>query len=169
MLVALGLSVILLAAVYGAINLTYQLTTAGREQMEQAQLVRALFQQIDADVRSVVFQLQEQVVSESDEKAAEEDEEEITEETMTTDEAYTNASSGVYGDSQNLVLHVSRPSRESVSVSSETEEETLGRSDLAAVSYFLAVRGAGGLPGVVAQMAEQGSLLNAPRRGTVTG
>ncbi|MGD9857248.1 MAG: prepilin-type N-terminal cleavage/methylation domain-containing protein [Planctomycetaceae bacterium] len=169
-LVALGLSVVLMAAVYGAINLSFQLSTAGREKMEQAQLVRAIFQQFDADVRSVVFALQESIASDTEGAAAEEDaqaEEEV--ETMTTDEAFANASSGVYGDAQTLVVHVSRPSRNAPAVSPPAAVESAGRSDLAAVSYFLAVRGASGLPGTVADMAYQGTLLNAPRRGTVTG
>ncbi|MBX3438967.1 MAG: hypothetical protein KF861_15860 [Planctomycetaceae bacterium] len=168
MLVALGLSVVLMAAVYGAINLSFRLTTAGQEQMEEAQLVRAIFQQIDADVRSAVFALQSKVADDSGE-AAKEDDPSAEVETMTTDEAFASASSGVYGDAQSLVVHVSRPPRSVIVASPTAAAESSGRSDLAAVSYFLAVRGAAGLPGVVADMAYQGTLLNAPRRGTVSG
>lgn len=169
-LVALGLSVILLWAVYGAIGLSLQLSTAGREKMEQAQLVRAIFQQFDADVRSVVFALQQPAESDTGGEAAEEDAEDESEvPTMTTDEAFANASSGVYGDAQSLVVHVSRPPRSAIRTSPDAAAQASGRSDLAAVSYFLAIRGAGGLPGIVADMAYQGTLLNAPRRGTVSG
>jgi hypothetical protein len=175
------LSVILLAAVYGAINLTYRLSTAGREQMEQAQLVRALFQQMEADIRSVVFRVQEEVASESGEAAAEDEgtegeeaeieegEEEVVIEETTTEDALTNGSEGVFGDAQAFVLHISRPSRASGVTAIDANAQQLGGSDLAAVNYFLAVRGASGLPGTVAQMAYEGSLLNAPRIGTVSG
>ncbi len=162
-LVALGLTVVLLAAVYASINISYQLSTAGREQMEQAQLVRALFQTIESDIRSVVFVVQEDV-TQTDEAAAEEDVEVVVE-SLSTDDAFTNGSSGVFGDSQSLVLHISRPTR----VVGQSVDSLTSRSDLAAVNYFLAVRGNSGLAGQVAQAAYEGSLLNAPRAGTVTG
>ena len=131
--------------------------------MEQAQLVRALFDRIESDIRSVVWVTQENVAD--SEQAAADEEAEIIVESLSTDDAFTNASSGVYGDSQTLVLHISRPSR----VVGQSLEQLTSRSDLAAVNYFLAVRGSTGLSGLVAQAAHQGSLLEAPRMGTVTG
>ncbi|MCA9024401.1 MAG: prepilin-type N-terminal cleavage/methylation domain-containing protein [Planctomycetaceae bacterium] len=162
-LVALALTVVLLSAVYASINVSYQLSTAGREQMEQAQLVRALFRTIESDIRSVVFVIQEDA-TQTDEAAAEEDVEVVIEK-ASPDEAFANESSGVFGDSQSLVLHISRPSR----IVGQTTDSPTSHSDLAAVNYFLAVRGASGLAGQVAQAAYDGSLLDAPRAGTVTG
>ncbi|MEZ6146774.1 MAG: hypothetical protein R3B91_15425 [Planctomycetaceae bacterium] len=61
----------------------------------------------------------------------------------------------MFGDSQSLVLHISRPSR----IAAQTNESPTSRSDLAAVNYFLAVRGDTGLAGQVAQAAYNGALL----------
>lgn len=162
-LIALGLTVVLLTAVYASINVSYQLSTSGREQMEQAQLVRALFQTIESDIRSVVYVVQENV-TQTDEAAADEDVE-IEVESLSTEEALVNSSNGVFGDSQSLVLHISRPTR----VVGQSIDALTSRSDMASVNYFLAVRGGSGLAGQVAQAAFDGSLLDTPRAGTVTG
>ncbi len=53
-LLALGLSVVLLVALNSALELYRKFTTAGRADIEQAQLVRALMQKISADIRCVV-------------------------------------------------------------------------------------------------------------------
>lgn len=52
---ALGLTVVLMAAIYGALNLYWRFSSAGREQMERAQLARTLLAKIAADIRSVVY------------------------------------------------------------------------------------------------------------------
>ena len=75
-----------------------------------------------------------------------------TDEIQSADDAFTGGSSGIFGDTKNLVLHISRPSRALVYASSAEEEaEAAGRSDLASVSYFMADANAGGLAGSVAQ------------------
>jgi type II secretory pathway pseudopilin PulG len=167
--IALSLSIILITAVYGAIRLHYRVSQSGRDQMERAQLGRAILQQIEADVRSIVWQVQEPPQSSQDDEstsAVEDDsfssgsssvdtsttEMDDMQEMASADEAFTSGSSGLFGDSQNLVLHISRPSRDLVYASSlDGESDAFSRSDLASVSYFLADSNAGGLSAVVAQ------------------
>ena len=152
--VALSLSVMLLAAVYGAIRLQYRLTEAGRDQMLQAQLSRAILQQIEADVRSIVWRIQEAPEESSESESGEPTEmDDDLIEITSTDDAFATGSSGVFGDSQNLVLHISRPPRALVAATSETDAaEASGKSDQASVSYFLADPSSGGLAGQVASM-----------------
>lgn len=69
---------------------------------------------------------------------------------------------GLTGDSQTMVLHISRPSRDldyagSGSMSSIADR----RSDLQSVSYFLAARGSGALASKVAELATPS--LDAPK------
>src|SRR5687767_7731294 len=63
-LVALGLTLLLVSAVYMALDLHYQMSTAGRGAATKAQLERAILQRMEADLRSVVFQLPEAATAE---------------------------------------------------------------------------------------------------------
>jgi len=54
-LVALGLTLMLLSAIYSALNIHLKYSTAGQEEMERLQLVRALFERMERDVRSVIY------------------------------------------------------------------------------------------------------------------
>jgi prepilin-type N-terminal cleavage/methylation domain-containing protein len=58
-LIALGLSVVLIAGVYGAIDLFYQYQVAGRGQIAGAQIMRALARRIDQDLGSIVMHVAE--------------------------------------------------------------------------------------------------------------
>ena len=55
-LIALALSVLLLAAVFGAIDLSWKYLTAGQAEGERTQLTRALHNEFELQLRSVVFQ-----------------------------------------------------------------------------------------------------------------
>lgn len=167
--IALSLSLLLLTAVYGAIRLQYRLTNSGREQMERAQLSRAILRQIENDIRSVVWQLQEPAQSSEDEEStsAVDDAAAMADSSTgstsepvvieSTDDAFTSGSSGIFGDSQNLVLHISRPSRSLVYGVSPGDDTVTDRSDLASVSYFIADGSAGGLSAAVASQHGGGS------------
>jgi len=54
-LVALALSVILLGAIYAALDLFWRYSTTGQEEIERAQLARAILRTIEMDLRSVVY------------------------------------------------------------------------------------------------------------------
>ena len=170
-IISLALTLLLLSAVYGAIQLQYRVSTAGREEMLRAQIVRAVLGMIEADVRAVVWQVQELPADESETSTTEEDgtgqavaEGESTDtaaEILSSDDAFSSGSSGIFGDSQNLVLHVSRPSRDLVYARSDDgSTESINRSDLASVSYFLADASSGGLSAAIAQQNESASIID---------
>ena len=54
-MLALALAGILLAGVYAAIDQSWKMTASGREEMERAQLARALIHKIELDIRSITF------------------------------------------------------------------------------------------------------------------
>ncbi|MGE5192523.1 MAG: prepilin-type N-terminal cleavage/methylation domain-containing protein [Deltaproteobacteria bacterium] len=54
-LVALSLSLLLIAAVYSGLNLYWRYSAAGQADVEQSQLARALLRRIELDVRSVMY------------------------------------------------------------------------------------------------------------------
>jgi prepilin-type N-terminal cleavage/methylation domain-containing protein len=175
--IALTLSLLLLAAVYGSIRLQYRVSTAGREQMERAQISRAILRLIESDVRSIVWQVQkppeaagsdESSTSVTDDGSSDEGSADSTSSSepatddstalLSSDDAFVSGSSGIFGDSQSLVLHINRPSRERVySTTFEDEAAAAGRSDLVSVSYFIADGSAGGLSAEVASQAGGGS------------
>lgn len=183
--IALALSLLLLTAVYGALRLQYRISESGREQMERAQLSRAVLRLIESDVRSIVWQVQKPPSSEEDSSssgtgssdtgsstggsgsadtgapsgdATSDSSTEDSTPLLSSDDAFAGSSSGLYGDSQNLVLHISRPARERVYATSiEDENAAAGRSDLVSVSYFIADGSAGGTSAQVASQAGGGS------------
>ncbi|QDT87450.1 prepilin-type N-terminal cleavage/methylation domain-containing protein [Gimesia chilikensis] len=151
-ILAIGLTSLLLAAIYSALDLYWKYTTLGHRQVEQAQIARAVFQKISHDLHCVTYRLETaeeetEGTSSSDSEAEETETVEI--QVTSTDDAYTSGNIGVYGDSQSLVLHTSRPARQPLLLSSNSGATTAPsvRSDLLSVSYFLAVAGAGGLQG----------------------
>ena len=54
-LVALGLSLVLVSAIYSAISLHWRYETAGRERIERAQISLAVLRLMTEDIGSVVF------------------------------------------------------------------------------------------------------------------
>ncbi|QDU05592.1 Pseudopilin GspJ [Gimesia chilikensis] len=151
-ILAIGLTSLLLAAIYAALDLYWKYTTLGHRQVEQAQIARAVFQKISHDLHCVTYRLETaEAETEGTGSADSETEEAETVEIQVTntDDAYTSGNIGVYGDSQSLVLHTSRPARQPLLLSSNSGATTTSsvRSDLLSVSYFLAVAGAGGLQG----------------------
>ena len=164
-LLALGLSVVLLAAVFTALDLYRQFSTAGRLDIERAQLARAILRKMEIDIRSLVYRKPDsdssadQGSTGSDEDDDEDDEDNENEDSITIEvvdpaEAYSKNSTGIYGNLQTLVMHVNDPPRLS-SLSSVAEGSAHGGrlSDLRSVAYFLAVPGAGGLQGLVGELA----------------
>lgn len=146
-ILAMGLTSLLLAAIYSALDLYWKYTTIGQQQVQRAQIARAVFQKITHDLHSVTYQ--QKVAEEEETSSSSEEEEEVVEIQVTNpDDAYTSGNIGVYGDAQSLVLHTSRPARQPMLVS-QTSGSTSSQSDLLSVSYFLAVAGSEGLQGAV--------------------
>ena len=55
MVLALGLSSLLLVALYTALQMHWSSSALGQVEMERSQVARALFRRIETDLRSVVF------------------------------------------------------------------------------------------------------------------
>lgn len=162
-LVALGLTLLLITVVYMALDLHYQVSTAGRGAATKAQLERAILQRFESDLRSVVFQLPEAATPEGE--AAEEDPlgstlsssssssntsaagDSTSSEpfSITIDSSPSSSSSessttgtafigGIIGEADAIMMYVSRPSRDGYAT-----------GDLRSVSYFIADRQGDGL------------------------
>ena len=76
LLIALSLSLLLLAAVYGAIHLYWRLQTVGQAEVELGQLQRAIIRQMELDVGSVIFlepEAEEEVATSEDSMSLDEE------------------------------------------------------------------------------------------------
>lgn len=184
LLIALALSLLLLAAVYGAIHLYWRLQTVGQAEVELGQLQRSIIRQMELDVGSVIFFEPE---AEEDEATSEDSlslEAESTEDSGSSSDssggtetasgsddtgvaevdaaaAYVSTSMGIVGDSQTLVLHISRPTRD-LSYAALSSIESVGSrvSDARSVTYFLAAPGGTGLAGSVQPAADFDAVNN---------
>lgn len=103
-LLSLGLTVVLMLAVYTVFDLYQQVTVAGRADVERAQIVRAIVRKMELDLRSCVFQ----PPGEEESEAALE--EVVTDEISTADVLASNVS-GIVGDATSIVISTSRPLR----------------------------------------------------------
>lgn len=172
LLIALSLMVMLLGAVGAALTIYMQTGSMGRERTERSQIVRALYLQLYDDIRSTAFPRDP---SQTDEDNAElsaaeaaEFEELMAQATLETteptdpDDAVTGAKIGLFGDSQRLTLHISRPRRPTLAApvsdafndgTSSTIDffnETPIAGELRSISWFLAGPNSPGLAGVAA-------------------
>ena len=134
-LLATGLSLVLMVAVYAALELYYRYSRVGQEEMERCQIARAVLNRMATDVRSVVYRRNEQQRQEGTEGAAA-SEEGATVEVIDPEEAYLSESVGVFGDSETLVLHISRPQAAPL-IDGSDADTAAASSDLQSVSYFL--------------------------------
>ena len=173
-LVSLALSTLLLSAVYSAISMYFHYSHAGQAEVEKNQLARVVLQRIEQDLRSIVYRPDDPATTEEagasstsgaiggntdqtgDSSESGSSTDDTTTETTTTEvkdpaEAFTGSSSGLFGDTQTLVLHVSRPRMDIISAESLNGQMVLSRtSDLKTVSYFVAGSGSGGLQAAAA-------------------
>lgn len=160
-LISLALSGLLLGSVYAAITMYFRYSSAGLDEVEHNQLARVLLQRIETDLRSIVYRPEVASTTATDDSDAT-----ITDPTQTTDpaatesttqevtdpsDAFTGSSSGLFGDFQTIVLHVSRPKLDLISSGSLNNPLVSSRtSDLKTVSYFVAGNGSGGLQAAAA-------------------
>lgn len=151
-LIAMSLSILLIAAVYVSFDLYWKLRTAGEEEVQRAQVARAVLQRIELDIRAVTFQ--ETSGDESADSESPDEEDDGTTEITITDpaEAYSRGNAGLVGDATNLVLSVSLP-QSHANYAAFDDEAALGlrTSDLRSVTYLLAGEGLGDLQEAVAE------------------
>jgi prepilin-type N-terminal cleavage/methylation domain-containing protein len=167
LLVALGLSVLLIAAVYSGINLYWKYSVAGQEEVQRLQVARAALRAIELDLRSVVYHAPDTPGTSSSGSSGSSSSGSssgfsgsgssgsASSSTSTdmrvvssTEQAYTTATSGLFGDATSLMLHVSQPARElSTPAAGDPLGPTSRTSDLVMVSYYLSGTGTGGIQG----------------------
>lgn len=137
---ALGLSSLLLAALYTALQMHWSSSTLGQVEMERSQVARALFRRIETDLRSVVFR-ESALTSSADDGSTSSSTSSSSSSTTsgttgsgtstsnsattsgtstssssstdssTTTDNYSTQKTGLYGDSATIVAHVSLPGR----------------------------------------------------------
>ncbi len=144
---ALGLTIVLLTAVYRAMEIHWQFSVAGQIEVERSQIARALLSRIAADIRSTVYRAEEAstTTASSDTSGTggtSSDTADTTSDTALIEvidpaDAFSMDTTGVFGDNQSLTLHLSRPTAERESPSGELSG-SLAMGDLKSVSYFLA-------------------------------
>lgn len=172
-LTALGLSVLLATAIYGAVAIYLRVSSGDQGELERSRLVRALLRQMTLDLQSVVFRAEEQTESTSESSSESSSAsssssgssgasgstsgETQTIEIASVEETVQSTSLGLIGDAQKLTVHVSRPARgmnyQPVLSAGGANVRT---SDLQSITYFLANPSAGGLEGAVGQRAASG-------------
>jgi hypothetical protein len=154
LLIALGLGILLIGSVGATLIIILRTEAAGRQKMERAQLVRALYLRMSDDLRAVTF-LEEFATNEesSDQSAAESvDQDDIeselgiedSEEFLSPSEAIMEKTNGLYGDESSLVIFIHRPARLPARIATQSslseEDEVIDSvtdSGLRTVSWYL--------------------------------
>ena len=186
LVLALGLSSLLLAALYTALQMHWSSSALGQVEMERSQVARALFRRIETDLRSVVFR--DSALSSSTDDGSSTSSGSTSgssttssgtstsgvstgtgsgssastggsssstgststsstgtsssTSTSTTTENYSTQKTGLFGDSQSLIVHLSLPSRASAAAAMSSNSAADGSagylgSDMQSVAYFL--------------------------------
>jgi hypothetical protein len=147
-LMAIGLSMILLFAVYESIHLYMRISTIGQEDMKRAQIVRALFSMMSEDIGCVVYRPEDTSdadVAPADDDPAGGDPDAIDDADFEPDEETSDQSIGVFGDASTLLLNISKPTRQRRNRLQDESSEASGfGADLQAVAYFIAGADGGG-------------------------
>jgi prepilin-type N-terminal cleavage/methylation domain-containing protein len=160
-LLALGLSGVLMVLVYGAMQSYWQLSTTGRLDAERCQLARKLIRDMESDIRSVTYKAPDLGGGGSEGQAADEGYEssdgsssagpaavEILE-----DDTYLTANVHLMGDSQSLEMIVLRPTRNRTG-SLEAAAFAANESDRRRVGYAFS-SGLDGVPGLYSRNVDQ--------------
>jgi len=161
LLLAAALTAVVMLAVYSSLSLYQRLITAGQDNSERTQLKRAILEAMKKDIQSLVYYAPPVVAAESGTASGDAAEADAGMEMETTDETGTEeivpqAGSGLYGDLQTLMLHVSRPP---LSAASQGDPALVTEVDLRSVSWFLATPNAAGLAGAVGNLASGGGMM----------
>lgn len=154
---ALGLASLLLAALYTALQMHWSSSALGQVEMERSQVARALFRRIETDLRSVVFRDAPLSTTTDDGSTSSSDDTssgstnsgtssgsstdsttqtDSTDSTITTTENYSTQKSGLFGDAESLIVHISLPNRSDNFVVTG-DQVSLSGSDLQSVVYFM--------------------------------
>jgi type II secretory pathway component PulJ len=150
-LLALGLSVVLLAAIAASIDLYRRMTTAGQDELSEARLVRAVLRKMESDIRSVVPPLPQQSAAAAAASSSSGSSSSSSSSTSSSssgqmvasplDSVYSRNVFGLYGDARTLVLNTLIPHRLTPTQSGSTTptQPLLSNvhGDLKIVAYFM--------------------------------
>jgi len=175
LLLAVGLTSILMVALFSALNISYSLQLDSHEEITRQQIARSLLREMTRDIQSVVFVKKTVTEEDEDSKAS------TTSTTMPS--STTNAASsatldgnsygesaidpetvmtantnGLVGTATDLQLFVSRPDRNlSYVTAQDLTSATERTSDLLIIRYLMADGGSGGLASAIADRESPGS------------
>jgi len=158
-LLALTLSVVLLAGIFAALDQSWKLTVTGRQEMERSQLARALLRKMALDIRAIAFV--PPLVTDSDAASGTSGNTSTTSSssssgssssgssstsstsgTSTTEETPSAKSIGVRGNAQRIEMHLTRARRDlEFSANVDGNKVHTHTSDLRVVTYQLAATG----------------------------
>lgn len=148
-ILAIGLVTLLMAALYGAMNVYYTTALESYDEIERAQIARAILRDIARDIRSCTFVEQQTMDSDEEDDTLDGiDSDTVAPDTTEALGTYTN---GLFGNENDLVLYVSRPDRDQNYIDAQQLQLATDRSsDLMILRYLLVRDGAGGLAGQLA-------------------
>ncbi len=156
-LVAVAMALLLMTAVYSAIDMHWRYKSAGQMELQRGQVARAVYAQLSIDIRSVQFAApdpEEAAELEDDETATDEEDGEDLAADIDADDLLQTQSLGVFGTSTRLTLHVNKPvpprSFNRVGGDDEESDLVLMESEQRSVTWFLADLGGGDLEGQAA-------------------
>jgi len=161
-MLSLTLSIVLLSAIFSAMNQSWRLTASGREEMARSQLARALLRKIALDVRAVMFvppppgedetdgtsSTTGPTTSSSTSASTSSTTTDTTATDSTTETEPSATSIGIRGTATQIELHISRARRDlNFATNVDGNTVTTRTSDLLAVTYALALAGSGSTTG----------------------
>lgn len=152
-LLATGLTTLLMAALYTAMSVYWTTATESYDEIERAQIARAVLRQMARDIQSCTFVEEETSTSEEDDQTDDVD----------TDTAMATYTNGLFGSDSDLVLYISRPDRDQSYISAqELMLPTDRSSDALVVRYLMAREGGSSLGG---EFAASNATLSGPSEG----
>ncbi len=154
MLIAIGMMTLLMAALYSAMSIYFNLATDSHEEIERVQIARTLLRQFSRDIQSVVFEEQETTDDESAETSSTESETATQPDPVAAMTQHTN---GLVGTASDLTLFVNRPDRTLNYISSQELTAFTDRTgDMVMIRYFVAETGVGGIASEIAKQEGMG-------------
>jgi type II secretory pathway pseudopilin PulG len=145
-MVAVGLSLLLMIAALSAVGLYRDVSRVGRDLVEQAQLASAVVRTMERDIRSCELSGSDPDADEGGTTDGEEPSEEIAIATeLDIAGVFTATNLGVVGDATTLVVHARHPMRHTGWLPNGIVAETdTSHSERRAIAYFIAGSGNGG-------------------------